>query len=453
MAKARPFPFTAYRGEIGYGEGSWPIRFLVGAGANGELRFLARPMPYDAQTVELSRAWHSPGQTVPFFSLNGVSGDGVRFTSDHITISSLGKESTPTRTTMHLKLSCSKGAFLSAPDDPGGRRFVRYRLVGFAAFPHLEARCRLGEIAMAGTHPLPRTDRISGYLQVVAPEEVADFPAWREEADRLCLHLQRYMSFAQSRLIQAPMVEMWDGKTAERIHYSQTRRSRTGQVVIHPMKLQAYFERAVAAFFDPPVLVVNPTYALEWFAMDAGYTETRLLNVMTALENLTASNLSDAETLFLSKSRFEKIATAMRAAAREVSAKSPAAGDPTLEADWLKALPARMLDLNRRSLSDKIHRLAARWRVPLDDLVTDEALAAAIKARNAIVHRGWYYEPAAGSTEHRDLWDHVLLMREILIRFVLTTLHYEGDYLSFRGGQYDVALPVTVAKRRDLGTE
>ena len=34
-------------------------------------------------------------------------------------------------------------------------------------------------------------------------------------------------------------------------------------------------------------------------------------------------------------------------------------------------------------------------------------------------------------------------MREIVIRFVLTTLAYEGAYLSFRGGQHDVTFPPT----------
>lgn len=441
MAKSRPFPFTAYTGDIGHGERTWPIRFLAGSGADGELRFLARPMPYNAETAELSRIWHAPGQTVPFFRLEGVSSDGVRFSSEHMRISSLGKETTPTRTVMKPKLQCSRGVFRSTPEDAGARRFLRYSLRGFSAFPPVEAECRLGAVAMQGMHPLPPTERISGYLQVVAPQSVADFPAWREEADRLCLHLQRYMSFAASRLIRAPMTEVWNGQIGERIHLSQTKRSRAGQPVIHPMKLQVFFERAVEAFFDPPIPVLNPTYALEWFAMDAGYTETRLLNVMTALENLTASNLPEPEILFLPKSRFNTLAKAMRNAARACLADNPTDGDTTLEDDWLEILPGRMQDLNRRSLKDKIRLLAARWQVPLEDLVSDETFAAAINARNAIVHRGWYYEPDADSPEHRDLWDHVLLMREILIRFVLTSLRYTGDYLSFRGGQHDVVFP------------
>jgi hypothetical protein len=32
-------------------------------------------------------------------------------------------------------------------------------------------------------------------------------------------------------------------------------------------------------------------------------------------------------------------------------------------------------------------------------------------------------------------------MREIVIRFALTLIGYRGTYLSFRGGQHDVAFP------------
>lgn|GEM_PF-5123017 len=43
---------------------------------------------------------------------------------------------------------------------------------------------------------------------------------------------------------------------------------------------------------------------------------------------------------------------------------------------------------------------------------------------HANVHRGWCYKPDAATPEQRDLWDHVLLMGEFMILFVLTTLQY-----------------------------
>ena len=446
MAKAKQFPFTAYSGDIGFGDDWWPIRFQVAHGADGELRFIVRSMRYTAETVELRRAWDARGQSVPFFKLRGLSKDGVRFESDHVTIARMGTTTTATRTTLDLRLRCSKGVFRSQPAGETQRPFLRLLLRGFEAFPHLETTCRLGKVSMAGKYPGPRTERLSGHLQIVPATPPADFPAWRTEAEALGLHLQRYMSFAQARLIRAPVQQVWDGEAYEETVFSQSRRIRTAQSVIHPMAQKAYFERAVAAFFAPSIVVRDATYALEWFAMDASYTETRLMNAMTALENLTNSNLAPEETAFLADDRFGDLAKAMRAAARKHLADHPLpadADDADVEADaaMLTALAGKMRDLNRRPLKMKIRMLADRWEVPLADLLTGDGLGKAIRARDTIVHRGWYYEPAEGTPEQRDLWDHVLLMREIVIRFVLTTLAYKGDYISFRGGQHNVTFP------------
>lgn len=111
------------------------------------------------------------------------------------------------------------------------------------------------------------------------------------------------------------------------------------------------------------------------------------------------------------------------------------------EGAMLSSLSGKMLDLNRRPLNEKILTLADRWGAPLGDLRTGDALARAIQARNTIVHRGWYYGPVDGTPEQCNLWDHVLLMREIVIRFILTTLAFRGRHISFRGGQHDVAFP------------
>jgi len=446
MAKDGRYPFIAYRGEIGHGDHGWPIHFQIAHGVDGELRFRVKPIAYTAETVELSRIWHRPGQGTEYFRLKGVSAGGVTFESAHMTIYSIRTVTTSAGTTIAPRLQCAKGSFRSEPEGETGRLFVRYLLRGFEAFPSVETTCRLGRVSMAGAYPAPNTEKVSGHLQVVPGGELENVAEWRIEAEALCLHLQRYMSFAQSRLIRAPVQQVWDGRTYEEVIFRQSRHRRAAQAVIHPMMLQAYFECAVAAFFDPPVAVSNATFPLEWFAMDASYTETRLMNAMTALENLTQSNLAPEQTAYLADARFERIARAMRAAARAYVADHPVAPetDPAsaqAETAMIAGLAGKMRDLNRRPLNEKILMLADQWRVPLDDLLVGDALARAIRARNTVVHRGWYYEPADGTPEQRDLWDHVLLMREVVIRFILTTLAYRGRYISFRGGQHDVEFP------------
>ena len=86
----------------------------------------------------------------------------------------------------------------------------------------------------------------------------------------------------------------------------------------------------------------------------------------------------------------------------------------------------KLEDLNRRPLKDKILLLALRWDVPMDG-VSQEALAAAKRALDYILHRG-RYEPPEGSES--DLIDHARLARELVVRFVLAALEFEGTYAS-----------------------
>jgi hypothetical protein len=57
-------------------------------------------------------------------------------------------------------------------------------------------------------------------------------------------------------------------------------------------------------------------------------------------------------------------------------------------------------------------------------------------ARDLIIHRGHYYEG-----EREDLWEHVTVIREIVVRFLLTAIGYKSRYLSYLGGYHDAQFP------------
>ena len=77
--------------------------------------------------------------------------------------------------------------------------------------------------------------------------------------------------------------------------------------------------------------------------------------------------------------------------------------------------------------------MANQWGVPFDG-ISDVEIRAAKKARDLIIHRGYYYEE--GNNYQDDLWKHVTIIREILVRFILTAIGYEGDYISYFGGAH-----------------
>ena len=108
--------------------------------------------------------------------------------------------------------------------------------------------------------------------------------------------------------------------------------------------------------------------------------------------------------------------------------------------DIVSDLNEKLLDLNRRTILRKVEILAKRWSVPLDD-ISDKKIQEAKSARDYSVHRGHYYEEGK---ENTALWEHVTVMREIVIRFLLTIIGYKGRYISYLGGYHEAKFPPQV---------
>jgi hypothetical protein len=101
--------------------------------------------------------------------------------------------------------------------------------------------------------------------------------------------------------------------------------------------------------------------------------------------------------------------------------------------EFVCELNNRFSELKRRSLIEKLNLLATRWGVHLDDIPKTK-ISEAKSARDQVVHRG-HYEP--GPRVIGDLHDHVLAVRELVVRFILTALQFDGRYRSFVDGQHD----------------
>jgi hypothetical protein len=176
------------------------------------------------------------------------------------------------------------------------------------------------------------------------------------------------------------------------------------------------------------------SFAIEWLAMEASYNEERLINAMTALENLVDSNLEESDTLIQSKQSFEKTRRVLRNVIRSCLAKWPAEDS----AEALVELNEKLIDLNRRSFLRKLQILTQRWGIPLDG-ISQDSLKAAKQARDKVVHRGQYYED--WKEGDADLWTHAAIIREVATRFLLTVIGYKGRYISYVGGYHDASFP------------
>jgi hypothetical protein len=237
------------------------------------------------------------------------------------------------------------------------------------------------------------------------------------------------MSFAAGKALRTPVVEFFSGSKIEVVVRAQSTQSRSAIPVIQHQHLCPIFEIAVRSFFNPPLAALNLFFATEWLGMDTTYNESRLINAMTALENLVESNLDADAKQMMPEKKFKKLSRAIGKQIDEYCHQQfGERGDQVA-----KEIRVKRNELNRRSLVDKLYLLAKRWNVSLDG-ISEEQIRSAKNARDRIVHRGRFYED--GEQQGEDLWCHVTIAREIVTRLVLTALGHRDAYVSYVGGNH-----------------
>lgn len=436
--------FVTFSGTISRDELVVPIRFRVRFGVDGELRFRVYPLPMTEDSLALRiRENKSKSNKRAVYALSAVSAGGTRLQSDNILLRGTGTASTSTTAHVTLKLNCTRATFTRDQDNGDTPPTVRWSLRGFEAFPAVEGECVLGKVVWAGNYPERSQDRVTGVATIRANGPVTETAKWTAEVDRLFEHIRLVMSLAMSRQVDYPVRDIWIDGQWRRDAFSQTKSRRSNAHLFHPMVLQPAFDAALASHFNPPVAASGLDYAVEWLTMHTTYSEMRLTNAITALEHLVNANMSEDDQFYLDPKSFDAFSKRLRDFATvdlEALTEDRDEAFATAAMTMRAGMKSKLLDLNRPPLLERVLTLAQRWNVPLDGLDGKE-LRAAIPARNTIVHRGYYYHPGRAKAEHADLWDHVLIIRELAARFVLTAIGYRGTYLSFRGGQHDVSFP------------
>ncbi len=433
-SRKRPFnpaenlnEFVTFSGTIARGDVVAPIRFRVRFGADGELRFRVYPLRMTRESMALQSDWAAKDSNKsPLLKVSAISSGGIRFESDGIVIKGT---STPFRGGHHyvtLKLNYTSATFTKDQDNGDAPPTIRWTLRGFESFPAVEGECALGKVVWAGRYPERSQDKVSGTASIEAAGPVANTAQWVAEAERLFEHMRLVMSLAMSRQVDYPVRDTWVEGQWRREAFSQTKSRRSNAHLFHPMVLQPVFDAALSSHFDPPFPASGLNYAIEWLTMYATYSEMRLTNAITALEHLANANMSEGDRHYLDPKSFDAFSKRLRDFA---TTDLPILTEDRDEAFTKAAMEMRtemkskLQDLNRRPLLDRILMLARRWNVPLDGLA-EKDLRPAIPARNAIVHHGYYYKPGQAKQGQRDLWDHVLIIRELAIRFVLTAIGY-----------------------------
>jgi len=134
---------------------------------------------------------------------------------------------------------------------------------------------------------------------------------------------------------------------------------------------------------------------------------------MTALENTLESAYPEKTNQIAPRAIFKKFEKAVRALIKQ-------RGFP-------QALREKLPELNRPYLLEKITKYINDREIVIDDFPKN-ALKEIIKARNAIVHQGIYFDYV--NPTQVDVWEHVMVARELVVRIFLKVLRFEGNYFS-----------------------
>lgn len=428
--------FKSFSGSLQTKDCITPVTFSARIDQSGEVEFDFGTIALTQETIFIMKYWKDE-----FFSLSGKSTGDIEFKTENLHFNSLKHESSKeTGSRMSPVGGCSRAEFHRKLLEPSPKPILRMYVKGFQNFRQLSSKCSLGTVTMDGHASIDDPDLITGHISVYPDNEPADLSVWRMETGKFLEHVRRVMSFAATSMLQAPIVEFYAGDVLEVVALSQNRQAPALMHTFHYLNQQPVFDAAVMSFFNPPFKVNNLFFAIEWFAMDATYNEVRLVNAMTVLENLVAANLADKDAKIRPSKEFEKIRRELRQVIKQCVDKWSAEESGKAE-EVVAELNERLADLNRRSIFQKLKILSERWSVPLDG-IPDDKIRAAKQARDLIVHRGHYYEEEKEKKE--NLWEHVTVVREIVVRFLLTAIGYKGTYFSYFGGYHEAQFPPKV---------
>lgn len=419
----------SFTGTLSKDDDKFELIFSIYVEISGEAVISFNRFPLNASTRFISENFYKAGTHFEKFSLNGISPDSATFKCNDLIITSLesvySNEATTICPVAHYSL-----ATIIMPCEGAILPVLSWRLKGFQCFRPLSAETDLGTVEMIGLKDADGKNEVSGHIKVIALNAPRNLDVWRELAAKLCDHLRHVMSFAANADLAFPIIEFSNQGQVEVKLYSRGKQQKSVWPPFNWLDLFGIFQCTVRSHFQAEFEVNNLFFAIQWFNMHGTYREANLISSMTVLENLIDSNLPEKDRFLLNDKTYEALRKKLSDVVKyEVNKWTE---DEEERKKFVAELNSRFSDLKRRSLIEKLYLLAKRWGVRLDDIERTR-ISEAKSARDQVVHRG-HYIPSSKVTG--NLHDHVLTARELVVRFILTALNFEGRYCTYIDGQH-----------------
>lgn len=406
------FHTTRFEGALSGHGVRVPLGFDVTVDELGALVVNLDRMPFSQDAYAL-RVDGRPGTPVDLISLEGRSEAGHTFQSDSFHIAHFNHGSQPGQELSYQGDCFDAELVLPGRPERDHRRDARVWLVRqLRTFRRIAHDTPLGQVTIGG----PRQDRDNqspdGFIAVHRPERDAR-EDWWPESEKLLAHVARVLSFACDTYLRPVMEERYVADAVTVRIVRQGRASAPFMAPFHELHMEPIFACACDTFFTRREEIEDLDAAIRWLTAPVAYDESRLVNAMSALENiLDRCGLDDVEG-FMAASAFKRVASRVRELLREIGVPEGMAG--------------KVPELNRRSLGEKIMALVLARGIVLDDM-PENWLATVIRQRNTIVHTG-----VSGDfgEQEPDTLDHTIWVRELVTRIVLERLGFSGAFRSW----------------------
>lgn len=415
-------PPERFAGDIALDGHQIPIRLTASAGPSGRLELAVDPIPAESPSVAfglLMRSLGRPGGVIDEFALECADSAGRRITSNCAYLAGYNHNSKG----LNIELRTREATLTMTAASAHQRPLLQFRLLGFACFPAVHVPSTIGSLTLHGATRAAATNAITGYLAAEAAD-TCDSATWRASAVHMLTHIRTVLAFARGAPLPVPVTEYYCGPDTEVTFHERGAGSAPMMPPFSHLDLKPIVTAAVTNIENVEHCRDAFELAVGWLSVPTAIDEIRFLSGMTALESVAWRSLPSSKTSILSRSKSDKFARHIRAVVDE----QRYIDDPDRE-----AIKQKIPELNRRSFIQQIEALLEHWNVSRSSIET-ETLVELIKLRNNIAHRG-------AAAEDESLWPSILLIREIVVRLVLSMLRFEGTYRCYLGGRHTRRFP------------
>ncbi|MDX8458181.1 hypothetical protein [Mesorhizobium humile] len=394
------------------------VRFSLSAKADCRLRF-----KFDAlggqSFLLLAQTFGKPGLPSERLSLDARTKSGDRITSDTLSMAGYSVNDDG----HFIEVSYLTATVSQAMKKTTPRPLLRLWFRGFSSFRNSPVKTPLGILAVWGSSDGSRADEMSGCVTLEAPSE-APGAGWVADADQFLRYMHQGLAFAHGARLQTPRVDYVEGNTLTATFYSGVGYQQELSVQ-HFLNHGPFIAALVRRYFEKGPVPEVIWIGLRWMQSGSTADEVRFLTAMTALETIIETVLPAKKGSTVPKSTFKGLRQKLLDVVDQ---------QPDLTASQNEIFKERIKGINQKPLSAKIDGLFDHYKMSREDFGMD-VIVSLVKLRNTLVHTGVL-------PEEIDIWDRIILVRELITRILLSEIGFKGSYCCYIGGQHDRDFPV-----------